>query len=174
MISKSKVYKIFPQFQALVERQFLTKIKSIQTDWGGEYHKLHNYFVNMGIRHRLSCHYTHEQNSLVEHRNRYIVETGLSILAQGAIHGHFWHFAFKSVVYLINRLPSKVSHNITHFQCVYKYVPVYKFLKVFGCLCYPFLRPYHKNKMEYRSSPCVFLSYNDSYHGYSCMDLKTN
>jgi hypothetical protein len=33
LAAKSDVFKIFLQFQALVERQFTTKIKSVQTDW---------------------------------------------------------------------------------------------------------------------------------------------
>ena len=37
MVAKFDVFHIFHQFQALVERQFSLKIKSVQTDWGGEY-----------------------------------------------------------------------------------------------------------------------------------------
>lgn len=48
------------------------------------------------------------------------------------------------------------------------------FLKVFGCLCFSFLRPYNKHKTNFRSSSCVFLGYHSQYHGYRCMDLKTN
>jgi len=34
---KSDVFKCFQEFQQLVEHQFGKKIRSIQTDWGGEY-----------------------------------------------------------------------------------------------------------------------------------------
>jgi hypothetical protein len=37
LVSKFDVFAIFYQFQALVERQFSLKIKSVQTDWSGEY-----------------------------------------------------------------------------------------------------------------------------------------
>ena len=37
LVAKSDVFAIFHQFQALVERQLSLKIKSVQTDWGGEY-----------------------------------------------------------------------------------------------------------------------------------------
>jgi histone deacetylase 1/2 len=52
---KSDVEKVFYQFQNRVERQLGTKIRSVQSDWGGEYHKLHQYFQNVGIEHRVSC-----------------------------------------------------------------------------------------------------------------------
>ena len=60
LVAKSDVFKIFLQFQALVEWQFATKIQSIQTDWGGEYRKLKTYFKTIGIHHRLICPHTHE------------------------------------------------------------------------------------------------------------------
>jgi hypothetical protein len=54
----------------------------IQTDWGGEYHKLHNFFQTTGIHHRLSCPHTHKQNSTVKRRHQHIVEIGLTLLGQ--------------------------------------------------------------------------------------------
>jgi len=36
LFAKSDVYFVFHQLQTLIERQFSLKIKSIQTDWGGE------------------------------------------------------------------------------------------------------------------------------------------
>ena len=69
-------------FQILVERQFLLKIKFVQTDWGGEYRKLSTFFQTIGIHHRLIFPHTHEQNGTVERRHRHIVETGLTLLGQ--------------------------------------------------------------------------------------------
>jgi len=36
LVAKSDVYFVFHQLQTLVKRQFSLKIKSVQTDWGGE------------------------------------------------------------------------------------------------------------------------------------------
>lgn len=63
---KSNVFAIFVKFQTLVENQFHTTIKSIQTDWGGEFQKLHTFFEYKGIQHRLPCPHTHEQNGPIE------------------------------------------------------------------------------------------------------------
>lgn len=56
---KYDIYSIFDRFRALVERQFSTTIKSIQTDLGGEYQKLGRFFAKLGIHHCQSCAYTH-------------------------------------------------------------------------------------------------------------------
>ena len=44
LVAKSDAFVIFHQFQVLVERQFSLKIKSVQTNWGGEYQKLNTFF----------------------------------------------------------------------------------------------------------------------------------
>lgn len=173
MFNKSDVFHIFQNFKSLVERQFSRKIKIMQTDWGGEYRKLNSYFQNLGILHRLPCLHTHEQNGSVERRHCHIVETGPTLLAHAFVLHKYWHFAFDTAVYLINRMPSKVINNIPPIQCLFSKAPDYKFLRIFGCLCFPFLRPYTTHKISFRSAPCVFLGYSPSYPGYRCLDTST-
>ncbi|KAL4565329.1 hypothetical protein LXL04_029418 [Taraxacum kok-saghyz] len=60
--SKADVYTTFKAFMLTVERQFQTKIKSVQTDWGGEFRNLSKFFSQLGISHQLSCPHTSEQN----------------------------------------------------------------------------------------------------------------
>ncbi|GJR52477.1 retrovirus-related pol polyprotein from transposon TNT 1-94 [Tanacetum coccineum] len=124
-----------------------------------------------GIIHRRSCPHTSEQNGFVERRNRHVVETGLTLLAQACVPQRFWHYAFDTAVYLINRMPSLTSTNKSPFEHIFKRSPDYSFLRVFGCLCFPHLRPYNHHKMDFRSTPYVFLGDNPSYHGYRCLDI---
>ena len=173
LTAKSDVFAIFHQFQALVERQFSLKIKSVQTDWGGEYRKLNTYFKTIGIHHRVICPHTHEQNDMVERSHRHIVETGLTLLGQCHAPLKYWSYAFESSVYLINRMPTPVLNNKTPFECLLKSTPDYAFLRTFGCLCFPFLRPYNAHKLDFRSTPCVFLGYSTSHVGYRCLDLSS-
>lgn len=56
---KSDTYGVFKQFKVLVEVQFNTKIKSVQTDGGGEFTALAPFFAECGIQHRLTCPHTH-------------------------------------------------------------------------------------------------------------------
>lgn len=43
-------------------------------------------------------------------------------------------------------------------------------LRVFVCLCYPWLRPYNANKLEPKSTPCVFLGYSLTQSAYKRFD----
>jgi len=61
MQSKYEVMPIFLKFQTMIERLLNAKIKSVQTDWGGEYRPLNKYFQSTGIIYHVSCPHTHQQ-----------------------------------------------------------------------------------------------------------------
>jgi histone deacetylase 1/2 len=92
----------------LVERKFNRKIITMQTDWGGEYKKLHGFFQKVGITHHVACLYAHQQNGSVERKYRHLVEVGLALLAHASMPLKFWDEAFLTTTFLINMLPSKV------------------------------------------------------------------
>ncbi|GKC54865.1 putative RNA-directed DNA polymerase [Tanacetum coccineum] len=78
---KYDVYSTFKSFVQMVECQFTTKLKNVQTDWGGEFCSLAAFFSSLGIIHWRSCPHTSEQNGFVERRNHHVVETSLTLLA---------------------------------------------------------------------------------------------
>lgn len=55
---------------------------------------------------------------------------------------------------------------------IFNKYPDYSFLKVFGCMCFPHLRPFNKHKLDFRSSPCTFLGYSPHHKRYKCLDSK--
>ena len=166
--------RIFLQFQAHVERLLDTKIKWVQSDWGGEYQKIHNtFFRSLGIGHRVSCPHTHQQNGSAERKHRHIVETGLALLAHAHVPIKFWDDAFLTATYLINRLPTRVIDKKCPLELLFHTPPNYSLLKNFGCACWPHLRPYNKQKLSFRSKECVFLGYSSSHIGYKCLDTDS-
>jgi len=72
--AKSEVTTKFLQFQRHVENLFDHKIKSIQSDWGGEFRALNPILSQQGISHRISCPHTHQQQGSVERKHRHLVE----------------------------------------------------------------------------------------------------
>lgn len=170
---KSEVFQRFTEFQTMVERLFDTKIIAMQTDWGGEYQRLNSFFTKLGIIHYVSCPHAHQQNGPAERKHRHIVEVGLSILAQASMPLKFWDEAFATAAYLINRTPTKLLDYSTPLEHLFKQSPDYNFLKVFGCACWPNLRPYNTRKLAFRSTRCVFLGYSNMHKGYKCLEVST-
>ncbi|GFP84907.1 retrovirus-related pol polyprotein from transposon tnt 1-94 [Phtheirospermum japonicum] len=150
---KSVVLAAFSHLQNLILTQFNSKIKSVQSDGGGEFIALTNLFHSSGIHHRISCPYTPQQNGLAERKHRHIVEKGLSLLSHSHLPIKYWDDAFTTAAYLINRLPSKITQHKCPHQLLRNQVPNYAHLKPFGCLCYPHLRPLNKHKLQFRSLP---------------------
>jgi hypothetical protein len=171
--TKSGVCATFLRFKQLVETYFTTKIVSVQSDNGGEFSPLKTSLTSMGISYRLSCPHTHHQMGTVERKHRHIVETGLSLLATASIPLTFWDSAFETATYLINRLPSKVTQKKSPFELLFHQTPDYKLLKIFGCECWPFLRPYNSTKFSFRSTSCVFIGYSKNHLGYKCLHIPS-
>jgi hypothetical protein len=59
----------------------------------------------------------------------------------------YWDEAFLTVTYLINHMPSRVIQGDTPYLHVFKEQPNYNFLRIFGCICWPNLRPYNAQKL---------------------------
>jgi len=170
---KSDVFHVFRNFQSLVERKFNRKILSMQTDWGGEYESLNSFFQQIGITHRVSCPHAHQQNGSSERKHRHIVEIGLALLANASMPLKFWDEAFLTATYLINLLPSRVINYKTPVELLFKEKPNYSSLRVFGCACWPNLRPFNPRKLAFRSQRCAFLGYSSMHKGYKCLDIST-
>ena len=78
-----------------------------------------------------------------------------------------------AATYLINRTPSRVIDFFTPLYRLFHDKPNYSFLRIFGCACWPNLRPYNKHKLQFRSKQCAFLGYSNLHKGYKCLDIST-
>lgn len=66
----NQVLAIFLHFEAFVERQFLTKIKMLQSNGGTELKKMESHLLTNGIVRQLTFPYTPSQNGVIERCNR--------------------------------------------------------------------------------------------------------
>lgn len=108
LYTKDQALPTFTKFKTLVEKQFNLPIRCLQSDNGREFKASDSFISTLGIANRCSCPHIPQQNGRVEHKIRHIVETGLALTAQASLLLKFWLYAFHTVVYLINLLPTKV------------------------------------------------------------------
>ena len=113
-----------------------------------------------GITHLTTHSYTLRHNRYFECRHRHIVKTDLTLMHQASLHLTFWPYAFAMAIYLIHRTP-KVGLSLgSSYEKLFNKAPYLSKLRVFGCLCFPWLCPYSSHKLDLKSSPCVFLGYS--------------
>ncbi|GKC90331.1 ribonuclease H-like domain-containing protein [Tanacetum coccineum] len=172
--NKSDALSKFIHFRAYVKNQFKTDIKSLQCDHGGEFdnNALHQLFASNGITIRFSCPKTSQQNGKSERMIRTINNLIRTLLFQAHLPPTFWVEALHMAAYLLNLLPSSAINNEIPHTRLFKTQPNYADLRVFGCLCYPYINTNHK--LEPRATPAIFLGYPTNHRGYRCLDLNTD
>ena len=85
----------------------------------------------------------------------------------------YWTHACITAVYLI-RLPTPTLNNDTPYFRLFGKPPNYQKLRSFGCLCYPWLKPYTTHKLQPKSILCVFFGYSPTQSAYYCLDTNNN
>lgn len=108
----------------------------------------------------------------VERLHQHIVETCLALLHHATLPLRYCSSAFQSATYLIDKLPTQVSNFTSFFTKLFNTTLNYEKLKVNGCLCFLYLRPYNSHKLEPHSRPRVFLDYSSKHNSYRCLDLS--
>jgi len=76
MKEKSEVFTLFLKFFHMVKTQFGKIIKRLRSDNGREYvnHDMSKFLSENGIVHEFTCVHTPQQNSIVERKNRHLLE----------------------------------------------------------------------------------------------------
>ena len=132
-----------------------------------------SFLGDKGICHQVSCPYTPEQNGISERKNRHVRETVVTLLQQASLPSMFWYHACALAIYLINRMPTHHLSMASPFEKLYHKVPDLAFLRVFGCACYPLLAPYRANKLQPKTTKCIFIGLAVGYKGFICYNIAT-
>lgn len=104
-----------------------------------------------GITHLLTPPHTPEHNGSAEQLHRHVKETGVTLLHHTSIPLKFWTNAFLIVVYLINCMPTPILYLHSPFEKLFGRSPNYEKLRVFGSLCYPWLKSYSNHNVDPKS-----------------------
>uniref|UniRef100_A0A2N9G9A2 Integrase catalytic domain-containing protein n=1 Tax=Fagus sylvatica TaxID=28930 RepID=A0A2N9G9A2_FAGSY len=158
----------FSILKHIVSSNHLGSSSSLSSDFSSDF------LSTNGISHLTTPPHTPEHNGYSERRHLHIVETGLALLTHASLPRSYWTYAFATAVYLINRMPTPTLNLSSPYHKIFQTTPNYSKLRVFGCLCYPWLRPYTSHKLESRSKPCVFLGYSLTQSAYYCLDPSTS
>jgi len=128
--TKSEVQGCIKSFIILVKTKFSTIVKCIRSNQRPEFN-LHQFYSLKDIEHQMSCVETPQQNGVVERKHQHNLSITRALIFQRNL--IFLELCSLSCCFLLCRLPSKVLHNKSPYNILYKYSPDLALIKVFGC-----------------------------------------
>jgi hypothetical protein len=95
-----------------------------------------------------------------------------ALLKQRGMPTAFWGEAVVTAVYIFNRSPTKALNGMTPYEAWHGRKPAVSHLWVFGCLTFT-KEIGHIGKLDNRSTPVVFIGYEEGSKAYHILDLGT-
>lgn len=132
---------------------------------------LREFYDEKGIIHHKSCVYTPQENGRVERRHQHILNVSRALMFQSKLPKKFWSYVVLHVVYLINRISTKILNNKSSYEVLYNEVPDLSTLKVFGCLSYASTLLVNRYKFDPRVKKCAFLGFKSGIKSFVLVDV---
>ena len=96
------MFVTFKSFVKGIYNEFETTIKRVRSDNGSEFKntRIDELCDDFGIRHQFSAKYTPQSNSLVERKNRTLIDMAWSMLSEYNVSQSFWAEAINMACYV--------------------------------------------------------------------------
>ncbi|GJT20389.1 retrovirus-related pol polyprotein from transposon TNT 1-94 [Tanacetum coccineum] len=137
--SKDEAPDFIIKFLKMIQVRLKVTVRRIRTDNGTEFvnQTLHEYYEKIGISHETSVAYSPQQNSVVERRNRTLIEAARIMLIYAKAPLFLWAEAVATACYTQNCSIVRLRHSKTPYEILHDKPPDLSFFHVFGALCYP-------------------------------------
>ncbi|MDO8953681.1 MAG: DDE-type integrase/transposase/recombinase [Gammaproteobacteria bacterium] len=159
--------KKFPQF----------KVKKLKSDGGSEFQNkvMFDYTMEHGIECIYSPPHTAHRNSLIERKNRQLLETLKTLLIAAGLPPIFWEYAAVYATYIINRLVRRTGPiGLTPYELLFKVKPKIKHMHVFGSDCIVYLRKAERDhKMAAAAMKAIYIGWYDAYQTHMVYSPET-
>ena len=175
MRQKSEVFSHFKNFKVMAEKEKGLQIKCLRSDGGGEYfsNEFSNFLQKNGIRRQFTCRYTPQQNGVAERKNRHIAEIARALMSEKNMPHSFWAEAVSTAIYILNRTPTAIVHDVTPVEKYTGHKPDLSHSKVFGCIAYVHIPDELRSKLDPKAEKCIFVGYSLEQKGYKCYNPIT-
>lgn len=172
---KSEAFVAFKNFKACVEKEIGAHITCLRTDRGGEFNsnEFEEFCKAQGINRQLTAAYTPQQNGVAERKNRTIMNTVRSMLADKKVPKMFWPEAVKWCVHIQNRCLTAAVKGKTPEEAWSGVKPKVDYFRIFGCIAHAHIPDQKRSKLDSKSKKCVLLGVSDESKAYRLYDPAT-
>lgn len=171
--NKCDVLDYFKKYNSKIKNLFSHGVRILHTDNGGEYTSkvFKEYLESEGILHELTAPYTPEQNGRAEREIRTIMESARSMLYARSVPLNLWAEAVNCAVYLLNRMSSSQTPNVTPMEIWCGIKPSLDHIRVFGCEGFVHVPGQLRNKLDSKSCKMMLVGYDNT--NYKMYDPNT-
>lgn len=172
--NKYNTLDCFTEYNNKVKTRFGHSVMALHVDNGREYinSEFNIYLKKEGIELETTAPYTPEQNGRSERENRTIIEKVRTLLISASAPHYLWAEAANTIVYLLNRTPSKQSQK-TPLEDWTGEKPYLGHAKIFGCVAYAHQPDQRRTKLEPKSKKLIFVGYDKNSTNYRLLDPIT-
>jgi hypothetical protein len=103
---------------------------------------------------------------VAKRKNKTIVEMTRSMMKGKVLPTKFWGEAVATIIYLINRCPTKAVHDEIPMEAWAQGRWIVEHLRVFGCVAYAHVPKEQRKKLYEKSLKCIFIGYSSESKAY--------
>jgi hypothetical protein len=157
------------------QNEFGLRIKKIRSDNGTEFKnsQIEDFLEDEGIKHEFSSPYAPQQNSVVERKNRTLLDMTRSMLDEYKTSDQFWAEAINTACYAINCLYLHRILKKTSYELLTGIKPNVSYFRVFGSKCFILVKRGRKSKFAPKAVEGFLLSYDSNTRAYRFFNKST-
>jgi len=126
MVTKDEAIFLLKSFVVMAKTQFGATIKVTRSDNALELSKSYEileFFANSRTIHHTSYVQTPQQNGVVERKHKHLLEVSRALLFQSLLPTQYWGECVLTVIYPINRMPTKLLKGKTPYELLHGSMP---------------------------------------------------
>jgi transposase InsO family protein len=165
---KSQTQETLKGFLRRAQNEFELRIKKIRSDNATE-----GFLEEEGIKHEFSSPYTPQQNSVVERKNRTLLDMARTMLDEHKTPNRFWAEAINTACYSINRLYLHRILKKTSYELLTSKKANVSYFRVFGSKCFILVKRGRKSKFAPKAVEGFLLGYDSNTRAYRVFNKST-
>jgi hypothetical protein len=172
---KSQTQETLKRFLRRAQNEFEIRIKKIRSDNGTEFKhsQIEGFLEEEGIKHEFSSSYTRQQNSVVERKNRTLLDMARTMLDEYKTPYQFWVEAINIACYSINRLYLHQILKKTSYELLTCKNPNVSYFRVFGSKCFILIKRGRNSKFAPKAVEGFLLGYDSNTRAYRVFNKST-